>query len=114
MWWVVISAAAIWLVSIAGTTRKRSVQVQIGLGIMAVCAVAYVWVLIIGWLLAIVGLAMAIAGSLWRNFSKEERHQGAPDAAHPSGGLLWPGLGLVLAPFVNAFLLMPVLRIILK
>ncbi len=113
MWWILISAATIALVSVAGTTSRRSLQIQIGVAIMLLCALAYVWVLVIGWLLAVVGLIMAVAGALWRHHSKNPPSQ-LRDAAHPSGGLLWPGLGLLFSPFVNAFLLMPILRVVLK
>ncbi len=52
-----------------------------------------IWVLQLGWLLAIVGLLMAIVGA----FPKTR-------------DFLFPGLALLLAPFFNVFILMPVLR----
>ena len=76
-----------------------------------VVAIASIWILTIGWLLAVLGLLLVIAGGTWRALSKTKTPGGI---AHPSGGLLWPGLGLLGAPFANVFVLMPILHAIFR
>ncbi|MGH7604117.1 MAG: hypothetical protein ACRENK_08995 [Gemmatimonadaceae bacterium] len=76
---------------------------------------ASIWVLLLGWLLAVLGLAMALLGVIWKSMDKSPVGTPAPEnpGLHPSGGLILPGLGLLAAPFANVFVLMPVLRALL-
>src|SRR5215471_9630902 len=111
MLYILAMAFAITLISVAGTARRSSVQVTVGAVFFLVVAIASIWILPIAWLLAVVGLLLAIAGGIWRALSKTKSPGGI---AHPSGGLLWPGLGLLGAPFANAFVLMPILNVIFR
>ena len=69
-------------------------------------AAASIWVLQLGWALALAGLFAAICGLIWRTVGNNAQ----PAGGHRSGGLIWPGIGLVAAPIANVFVLMPVLR----
>ncbi|MBI2769953.1 MAG: hypothetical protein HYX47_10045 [Burkholderiales bacterium] len=70
-----------------------SLQPVVALALFIASAVLSIWVLQLGWLLAAVGLVMALIGAF-------------PKAR----GVFFAGLALFLAPFFNVFILMPVLR----
>ena len=95
---IVLIAASWWL-------RRAWLQWLVGLLFLGASATYSIRVLEFGILLAGLGLLMALAGFVWR-FGGWPREPGA----HPSGSLIWPGLGLFAAPFANLFLLMPVVR----
>jgi hypothetical protein len=75
---------------------------------LAASAVGCIWVLQLGWALAVIGVVLLASGALWRIFDGRPKPNGG--RVHASGALIWPGLGLLLAPFVNIFFLMPALR----
>jgi hypothetical protein len=97
-------ALAIVLIAAAWLLRRAWLHWLAGAAFLAASAVYSIWVLAFGWLLAALGFLMALAGALWRWRDKDAK------PAHPSGSLIWPGLGLLLAPVANIFLLMPLLR----
>jgi hypothetical protein len=83
----------------------------LGLLLFVASATASIWALQLGWALAVFGLAAAICGVIWRLVSTSTLNSAAGQPrGYRSGGLIWPGAGLLVAPFANVFILMPVLR----
>lgn len=99
-------ALAVILIGAAWTARRAWLHWLVGIVFLVASAVYSIWVLAFGWLLAASGFLLALLGAIWRFTDRSA----APKGAHPSGSLIWPGLGLLVAPLVNVFLLMPVLR----
>ena len=64
--------------------------------LLLLSAVLSIWVLQLGWLLALIGLVMLLI-----SISPKSRK------------LALPGVALVIAPLVNIFVLMPILRVTL-
>lgn len=96
----VVVAVALLVVATAAVKRGWVHGTVAALLLISSAAVS-VWVLQLGWALAFVGVVALLAGILWRFVQ----------AGNPrSGGLVWPGLALLVAPFANVFVLMPVLR----
>jgi hypothetical protein len=111
-WFPAAVALGVILIAVAGTTRRTWVQCLVGFVFLAASATYSIWVLQLGWLLAALGLLLIVLGAAWRLLG--DRASKAAESsllrAHASGGLVWPGLGLLLAPFANVLVLMPVLR----
>jgi hypothetical protein len=106
-----ITLAAIVLVSIAGTTKHLWVQYLVGSLFLVTIAIYSIWILIIAWALAAFGLVMVLCGVIWRFLAKPPSTADASiRSAHPSGGLIYPGLGLVAAPIANILIVMPIAR----
>ena len=99
-------ALAVVLIAAAWTLRRAWLHWLAGALFLVASAVYSIWVLAFGWLLAVLGLLMALAGAAWRFADRSAEKKGA----HPSGSLIWPGIGLLAAPPANLFLLMPLLR----
>ena len=99
-------ALAVVLIAAAWTLRRAWLHWLVGALFLAASAVYSIWVLAFGWLLAGLGVLMALAGVAWRFADRSAGQKGA----HPSGSLIWPGLGLLAAPIANLFVLMPLLR----
>ena len=95
------------LVIVGVQLRRAWVYASIAALLFVASAVASIWVLLLGWLLAALGILLILLGVAWALIRPEPVDE---TRAHPGVGLLWPGLALLAAPFVNAFLLMPVLR----
>jgi hypothetical protein len=108
---MIIGVVAIF-VTIGAVSRRTWVQVLVACTLLILSAGASVWVLQLGWILAILGILMLIAGVVWRLLDRSSSSTSGPQQkqAHASGGLLWPGLALLAAPFTNVYLLMPILR----
>jgi len=104
--------AAVALVVLAATASVRGwVHGTLAVLLLVVSAGVSVWVLQLGWALAVFGLVAAICGVVWRLARPSIPHApGKPSFAHRSGGLIWPGVALLAAPFANILVLMPVLR----
>lgn len=68
-------------------------QIGVAIFLLLASAIVSIWVLQLGWLLAAVGLLLALIAI-------------APKARF----LFLPGVALFVAPWLNIFLLMPVLR----
>ena len=111
VWFFLVIFAAIVLVSIAGTTKHLWVQCMVGALFLVAIAVYSIWILIIAWALAAFGLLMVLCGVIWRLVAKRSAAtETSVQSAHPSGGLIYPGLGLLAAPFANIFVVMPIMR----
>src|SRR4051812_26629329 len=102
--------AVLLLVVAAAASRRFWAQCLIAILLFALSAAASVWVLQFGWALAAVGILLVISGILWKLIGSGSSSKSHPERAHASGGLIWPGLGLLAAPFANVFVLMPALR----
>ena len=112
---VLILGTVALFVAIGAASRRTWVQVLVAGTLFIMSTGASVWVLQLGWVLAAVGILLLISGTAWKLLSKASQPTSELQRAraHPSGGLLWPGLALLAAPFANVFLLMPLLRQIL-
>ena len=102
----------LFVVVAAAASRRLWVQSLLAILLFAFSAAASIWVLQLGWALAALGLLLILFGVIWKLIdSSPTSAPGSQSArAHASGGLIWPGLSLLVAPFANVFLLMPILR----
>ena len=93
------------LVAVAWISKRLWVQIFVCVAFLAASAAYSIYLIAVGWLLAVLGLLMAFAGALWK---WKDRSSAA------SGALVWPGLGLLAAPLVNIYMVMPMLRHFIK
>jgi hypothetical protein len=101
--WVPYAAVlGVVLIVVAVISKRRWVHWLIAATFLSASAAYSVWVLPIGVMLAGLGLALVIAGAIWKYTDRSR--------PHVSGGLVWPGLGLLVAPLANIFVVMPILR----
>ena len=100
------------LVSLAsGASKRLWVQCLVGTVFFVGIAVYSIWILILAWGLAALGLLMVLSGVTWKLMARRKLNaDGSGQSAHPSGGLIYPGLGLLAAPFANIFVVMPIAR----
>jgi len=112
LWYFLPFLLAILLVSIAaGATKRLWVQCLVGALLLVGIAIYSIWILILAWGLAALGILMVLSGVIWRLMVKPtSAQQGSAQSGHPSGGLIYPGLGLLGAPFANIFIVMPIAR----
>ncbi len=96
-------------VAAAAASRRFWVQCFVAILLFVLSTVASVWVLQFGWAFAVLGILLLMSGAVWKLTARRPA-ESQPVRAHASGGLIWPGLGLLAAPFANVFLLMPALR----
>lgn len=102
---------AAFLVAIAAAASRRFwVQCLVAILFFALSTAASVWVLQLGWALAALGILLIVSGVVWKLMDRGSSSESPPVRAHASGGFIWPGLGLLAAPFANVFVLMPALR----
>ena len=87
------------LIVAAVMLKQIWLQVLVAVIFLASSAAYSIRVLPVGVMLAGVGLMLVIAGVIWR-FTDRRSY----------GGLLWPGLGLLVAPIANIFVVMPIMR----
>jgi len=92
------------LLMVGALSRRTWVQGLVAAGLLAASATYSIWVLPVGVMLAGFGLVLVVAGAIWKHADRKRPHVG--------GGLMWPGLGLLVAPLANIFLVMPILRTI--
>ncbi len=98
--WVPYATVLGVLLLVAAATAKQTwLQVLVAAIFLCASAAYSVWVLPVGVILAAFGLVLIVAGIAWR-FKDRMRY----------GGLVWPGVGLALAPLANIYVVMPVLR----
>ena len=102
--------AVLLLVAAAAASRRFWVQCLIAILLFSLSTAASVWVLQLGWALAALGIVLVVSGVVWKLISGGSSSETQPVRAHASGGFIWPGLGLLAAPFANVFVLMPALR----
>jgi len=95
----IVVVVALVVLATAASTRSW-VHNLVAVLLLVSSAAVSVWVLQLGWALAVIGVLALLSGVLWRVLQSDSSR---------SGGLMWPGLGLLLAPFANIFILMPVL-----
>ena|SRR5689334_19164571 len=101
--WIPYAAAlGVVLLLIAAVSRQVWLQLLVALVFFSASAAYSIWVLPMGVMLAGVGLALVLAGVIWKYADRKR--------PHVSAGLMWPGLGLLVAPVANIFVVMPVLR----
>jgi hypothetical protein len=106
-----VLVVVVFVVLATSSSARGWVHAAIALLLFFVVTGACVWALQLGWALAMVGLLAAVFGLVWRLVGSGPRASSAGELrAHRSGGFIWPGLGLVAAPFANIFVLMPILR----
>ena len=103
-------AAVLLLVVAAAASRRFWVQCLIAIVLFVFSTAASVWVLQLGWALAALGILLVVCGAFWKLIPRNSPSESPPVRAHASGGLIWPGLALLAAPFANVFVLMPALR----
>lgn len=96
---------------VVGASKRLWVQCSVGALFLVGIAVYSIWILILAWGLAALGLLMVLSGVIWKLIARRTLDSdGSPQSAHPSGGLIYPGLGLLAAPFANIFIVMPIAR----
>jgi len=115
-WFPAAVALGVALIVVAGVARRTWVQCIVGFVFLGASATYSIWVLQLGWLLAVIGLLLVIFGLVWRLVDGRSSTNAEAETAraHASGGIVWPGLGLLLAPFVNVFVLMPILKQVIR
>jgi hypothetical protein len=97
------------LVAAAWISKRLWVQLLVGAAFLVASATYSVWLIAVGGLLAVLGVSMALAGAVWMWAARRRLRRG-----HASGALVWPGLGLVAAPLVNIYVVMPIIRHFVK
>lgn len=109
--WIVFIAVCVFAFVAAGSNRAW-VQCLIAVLFFILSTVASIWVLQLGWALASLGVLLALSGAVWKLIARSPStsSEAQPVPSHEGRGLIWSGLGLVAAPFANAFLLMPILE----
>ena len=98
-WVPYATAFGVLLLVVAAISKQTWLQLLVALVFLSASAAYSVLVLPIGFALAGLGLVLVIAGVVWR---LADRKRG--------GGLMWPGVGLLVAPLANIFVVMPILR----
>lgn len=102
---------AVFFIAIAAAASRRFwVQCLIAIVLFALSTAASVWVLQLGWALAALGILLLVSGLIWKLVDRSSSAEAQPVRTHASGGFIWPGVGLLAAPFANVFALMPALR----
>jgi hypothetical protein len=104
LWFPAAVVVAIALVVASARSSRSWVQVCVAALLFVASAFYSIWVLQLGWFFAALGLFMLVIGAAWKV------SRAVPVGAHPAGSFLWAGLALLLAPFANVFVLMPLLR----
>jgi hypothetical protein len=99
-------------VFVATITKRMWVYCLVAVILLALCAYSSIWVLQLGWGLAAIGAILIVVGFIWRliSYLLAQKSDSLNADTHLSFGLILPGLGLLAAPFVNVFFLMPILR----
>jgi hypothetical protein len=101
--WIPYAAAlGLALLVIAAISKQAWVQWLVAAVFLAASATYSIWVLPIGLMLAGLGLVLVVAGVVWKYAGRARADVG--------GGLMWPGIGLLLAPLANIFVVMPLMR----
>lgn len=93
------------LIAVAGISKRLWVRIFVCVVFLAASAAYSIYLIALGWLLALLGLLMALAGAIWKWRDRSSK---------ASGALVWPGLGLLAAPLVNIYMVMPMLRHFIK
>lgn len=101
-----VFAAVIVVVLATCASSRHWVHAVVAVLLFLAIATASIWILQLGWALALAGLLATICGLIWRTVGSNAQTTGG----HGSGGLIWPGIGLIAAPIANVFVLMPMLR----
>lgn len=99
--------------AVAAVSRRMWVQCLVAIVLFVLSTIASIWVLQLGWALAMLGFLMILSGAVWHLLAKNPpitSEEGQVRRTHLSRGLMLVGIALIASPLANIFALMPMLR----